>query len=190
MINYIIFAIPLFFIFIAIEVYVDWKKKGKAYRLNDAIVNLNVGIGEQILSVFTRVIMFLGYAYIYENYALLEIQFNLLNGILLLFAFDFIFYWAHRMGHEVNVFWAGHIVHHSSEEYNLTVALRQPWFYSFMSFFLFLPLALVGFSPELLLIVAGIDILYQFWIHTKYIGKLGLFEWVFNTPSHHRVHRS
>jgi len=186
--NYIVFAIPVFFVLIGLELLVNKIRQGKAYRFNDAIANLNIGIGEQIFSVFLKAVLVMVYDYIYRHWALLEIPNTFLNGVILLFAFDFIYYWAHRMGHEINFFWGGHIVHHSSEEYNLTVALRQPWFYSFMSFFLFLPLAWIGFSVKLLVIVAGLDVLYQFWIHTKYIGKLGPLEWIFNTPSHHRVH--
>lgn len=185
--NYIIFAIPFFLLFIGIEVLVDKKKKGNAFRLNDSIANLNIGIGEQIMSVFTRAFMLMLYDKVFQ-YRIYDMPSNFFTGLVLLFAFDFIFYWAHRFGHEVNIGWGGHIVHHSSEEYNLTVALRQPWFFSAMTFFMFLPLAWFGFKPELLLIVAGIDILFQFWIHTKYIGKLGFLELFLNTPSHHRVH--
>lgn len=186
-INYIVFAIPVFLVLIGIEVLVDRRKKGHAFRLNDSIANLNIGIGEQITSVFFRAFMLMLYDFVFQ-YRIYDMPSNLFTGLVLLFAFDFIFYWAHRFGHEVNIGWGGHIVHHSSEEYNLTVALRQPWFFSAMTFFMFLPLAWLGFKPELLLIVAGIDILFQFWIHTKYIGKLGFLELFLNTPSHHRVH--
>lgn len=185
--NYIIFAIPVFLLLIGIEVLVDKKKNGKAFRLNDSIANLNIGIGEQVISVFTRAFMLMLYDWVFQ-YRIYDMPSNFFTGLVLLFAFDFIFYWAHRFGHEINIGWGGHIVHHSSEEYNLTVALRQPWFFSAMTFFMFLPLAWLGFKPELLLIVAGIDILFQFWIHTRYIGKLGFLELFLNTPSHHRVH--
>ncbi len=185
--NYIIFAIPFFLLLIGLEVLVDKRKKGNAFRLNDSITNLNIGIGEQIMSVFTRAFLLMLYDWVFQ-YRIYEMPSNLFTGLVLLFAFDFIFYWAHRFGHEINIGWGGHIVHHSSEEYNLTVALRQPWFFAMMTFFMFLPLAWLGFKPELLLIVAGIDILFQFWIHTKYIGKLGFLELFLNTPSHHRVH--
>lgn len=91
----------------------------------------------------------------------------------------------------MSLFWGAHIVHHQSEEYNLTVALRQPWFHSLIAFYLFLPLALLGFSPIILGSVAGINLVYQFWIHTEYIDKMPRwFEYIFNTPSHHRVHHS
>jgi sterol desaturase/sphingolipid hydroxylase (fatty acid hydroxylase superfamily) len=186
--TYIVFAIPVFLLFILAEVLLEFfKYKKGTYRLNDAIANLGIGIGEQVLAVFIRAIMLMLYEFVYQ-YHIFTLPSNLFTGIILLFLFDFIFYWAHRFGHEVNLGWGGHIVHHSSEEYNLTVALRQPWFFSMMTFVMFLPIALFGFSPMLLLIVSGIDILYQFWIHTQFVPKLGFLEWFLNTPSHHRVH--
>lgn len=186
--RFVVFAIPLFLILIFIEIFINKGRNGRGFRFNDSINNLSIGIGEQVVSVFSKAILVMMYSYLYDNYRFYAIPNNILSGIVLLFLFDFCFYWAHRLGHEVNIFWAGHIVHHSSEEYNLTVALRQPWFYSLMSFFLFFPLALMGFSKELFIIIGAIDILYQFWIHTKLIGKLGFLEYFLNTPSHHRVH--
>ncbi len=185
--NYIIFAIPLFLLLILAEVIVELISKKGTYRFADSVSNMGIGIGEQVISVFTRVLMLMLFDYIYQH-RLITLPANIFTGIVLLFAFDFIFYWAHRFGHEVNIGWGGHIVHHSSEEYNLTVALRQPWFFNLMTFALFLPLAYFGFSPLLLVIISGIDILFQFWIHTRFIPKLGPLEWVLNTPSHHRVH--
>jgi hypothetical protein len=101
---------------------------------------------------------------------------------------DFLYYWFHRTSHEVNAFWAAHVVHHQSEEYNLAVALRQGAFQSAFSWIFYLPLALIGFPPLMFLTVSSIDTLYQFWIHTRAIGRLGPLEWVLNTPSNHRVH--
>ena len=101
---------------------------------------------------------------------------------------DFFYYWFHRWSHEVNAGWAAHIVHHQSEEMNLAVALRQSVFQGALSWVFYLPLALVGFPPAVFLTVSALNTLYQFWIHTRAIGKLGPLEWVLNTPSHHRVH--
>lgn len=186
-VNYIIYAIPVFLFMILLEVLADYFTKKGTYRLNDAITNLGIGIGEQVISVFTRAFMLMLYDWVYQ-FRFVTLDSNVFTGIALLLLFEFIFYWAHRFGHEVNVGWAGHIVHHSSEEYNLTVALRQPWFFNLMTFAMFLPIALLGFSPKLLVIISAIDVLYQFWIHTRFIGKLGPLELVLNTPSHHRVH--
>jgi sterol desaturase/sphingolipid hydroxylase (fatty acid hydroxylase superfamily) len=103
---------------------------------------------------------------------------------------DFLYYWFHRMSHEVNGFWAAHVVHHQSEQYNLSVALRQGAFQAWFSWMFYLPLALLGFPPLVFLAVSSFNTLYQFWIHTRLIGRLGPLEWVFNTPSHHRVHHA
>jgi hypothetical protein len=101
---------------------------------------------------------------------------------------DFCYYWFHRVSHEVALVWGAHIVHHQSEEFNLTTALRQDAFQKWFSWAFYLPLALIGFPPLMFLAVASFNTLYQFWIHTRAIGKLGPLEWVLNTPSHHRVH--
>lgn len=101
---------------------------------------------------------------------------------------DFLYYWFHRFSHEVNAGWAAHVVHHQSEEYNLTVALRQGAFQPAVSGIFYLPLAVLGFPPVMFLAAAAFNTLYQFWIHTRLIGRLGPLEWVLNTPSHHRVH--
>ncbi len=187
--NYIVYAVPIFIFLILLELYAAYKRKMKGYyTLADSLTSLSIGIGEQVISVFSKLGVLYLYAYLYDNFAIYHFEFNLVNTIILLFLFDFIFYWAHRWGHGINVLWAGHVVHHSSEEYNLTTALRQPWFFQLITFNLFLPLAILGFSPENLALVAGIDILYQFWIHTQLIKKLGPLEWILNTPSHHRVH--
>jgi len=108
--------------------------------------------------------------------------------LILFFAYDLCYYWAHRMSHEINLFWAGHVVHHQSEEYNLSVALRQSWFQSIFTAPFYLPLALLGFDTYLLIWVGAINLTYQFWIHTELIDKMGWLEWFMNTPSHHRVH--
>jgi alkylglycerol monooxygenase len=105
--------------------------------------------------------------------------------------FDFLFYWAHRWGHEINLFWAAHSVHHQSQDYNLSVALRQSWLHSLMSFFIFLPIPFLGISPEVFFPTLAISSLYQFWIHTEAIHKMPRwFEYIFNTPAHHRVHHA
>ena len=103
---------------------------------------------------------------------------------------DFLYYWFHRWSHEVSAGWAAHVVHHQSEEYNLTVALRQGAFQPAFSWVFYLPLAVLGFPPAMFLAVSSFNTLYQFWIHTRLIGRLGPLEWVLNTPSHHRVHHA
>ena len=105
-----------------------------------------------------------------------------------LLAYDFCYYWLHRMGHEVQIFWAAHGVHHSSEEYNLSTALRQTATGSLFGWLFYLPMAVVGVPPLVFAGVGLIDLLYQFWVHTRQVGKLGWFDRVFCSPSNHRVH--
>lgn len=191
MINPIIFAIPVFFLFIGIEILIGKKKHKLEYQLNDALTNINCGIGDQVVNVFIKGLLALLLNYLYEHHRFFTIPNAWWSFFLLLLIFDLAFYWAHRISHESNFFWGAHAVHHQSEFYNLTVALRQPWLTSTLTFFLFLPIPLLGFDVKLLLAVAGIDSLFQFLIHTKHIYKLpAFFEFIFNTPSHHRVHHA
>lgn len=196
--NYIALAIPAFFLLIGVELLIDKIKKTKYYRFNDAVTNLNCGVGSQVLGVFLKAFIYIGYYFLYNNYKIFLLpgigqEFAasevLLTGFVLFLGVDFFYYWFHRLAHEINVLWGSHVVHHQSEEYNLTVALRQGWVQSAFSWVFYLPLAIVGFQPELFIMINAFQTLYQFWIHTKVIDKMPRwFEFVFNTPSHHRVH--
>ncbi|MES2619722.1 MAG: sterol desaturase family protein [Bacteroidota bacterium] len=184
----IIYAIPVFFLLIGIELLIAKMKNLSYYRMNDAIANLSCGIGSQISGIFTKTFTFIGYLYLYEH-SVWKIENNVVTFILLFIGVDFFYYWFHRLAHEISFLWGSHVVHHQSEEYNLTVALRQAWLQGAFSWVFYLPLAVVGFSPAAFLTIASLQTLYQFWIHTKLINKMNpAFEYVFNTPSHHRVH--
>ena len=129
------------------------------------------------------------YMLIYENFALISLEVNWLYWLGLFLLTDLTYYWAHRMSHEVNLFWGGHVVHHQSEEYNLSVALRQSSLQIVWTFAFSLPIALLGFQTEHFIYISALNTLYQFWIHTEIIQKMPRwFELIFNTPSHHRVH--
>ena len=186
--GYIVYAIPVFFFLIVFEwLYGKYTNK-KLYRFNDTITNLNIGVGNQVFSLLFKITFLAGLIWVYQNYAFFQ-QAGWTEWVLGLLLYDFLFYWAHRWGHTINVFWGSHIVHHQSEDFNLGVALRQSWFNSFIEAFVFLPLPLLGFEPIVMLTIAGVDTLYQFWIHTEAINKMPRwFEYIFNTPSHHRVH--
>jgi sterol desaturase/sphingolipid hydroxylase (fatty acid hydroxylase superfamily) len=186
--NPIVLSIPIFFILIGVELLVERFRQQKLYRLNDAITNISCGIGEQVTGVFMKLFVVAIYQFIYEHYAFFTIPTNWLTGIILFVAVDFFYYWFHRYSHEINLFWGGHVVHHQSEEYNLSVALRQGWLQKVFSFAFYLPLAIIGFDTLLFVTVSSLVTLYQFWIHTKAIHKLGWLEYILNTPSHHRVH--
>ncbi len=188
-INPIILSIPLYFSLIVIEWIIQLFTKKKIYRANDAITNISCGITSQIAGAFTKILAIGIYQYFYEHYSFFNIQENWWSFLLLFVGVDFCYYWAHRSSHEVNFLWnGGHVVHHQSEDYNFSVALRQSsldiwtlWFY--------IPLALIGFDTLSFVFVKALNLIYQFWIHTETVKKLPRpIEWIFNTPSHHRVH--
>lgn len=187
-VDYIALSVPVFFILIGIELAWSFYKKLNYYRFNDSISNLSLGIGQQLTGIFMKTALFFGYKYIFEHWRLFELPQSIWIWMILFIGVDFFYYWFHRMSHQVNALWAAHIVHHQSEEYNLTVALRQSWFQGWFSWVFYLPLAFVGFDPLMFLTLSSFNTLYQFWIHTRAIKSLGPLEWILNTPSHHRVH--
>ena len=187
-INYVVLAIPVFLFLILLELLITRIQEKDYYRFSDSINDLSCGIIDQLLEVFLKTALFAGYIFVYERYRLSTIPWSVGAWVLCFLGVDFLYYWFHRTSHEVNAFWAAHVVHHQSEEYNLAVALRQGALQSSFSWVFYLPLALIGFPPLMFLTVSSIDTLYQFWIHTRAIGRLGPLEHVLNTPSNHRVH--
>lgn len=186
--NPIVLSIPVFFGLIAIELLADWISGKRSYRWGDAFGNIACGITEQTTGLLLKVFTVGLYAWTFESFHFWTVEQSLLNAIWLFLGVDFLYYWAHRMSHESNLLWLGHVVHHQSEDYNLSVALRQGALQKLFTAPFYLPLALIGFSPEWFLYILAWNTLYQFWIHTEKIGKLGPLEWILNTPSHHRVH--
>jgi sterol desaturase/sphingolipid hydroxylase (fatty acid hydroxylase superfamily) len=184
----IVLSIPIFFILIGIELIVERFTHKDLYNLPDSIANMSCGITSQLSGLFLKVLGVGVYGIIFENLAFLSLERTWIYWLTLFLLVDFAYYWAHRMSHEVNLFWGGHVVHHQSEEYNLSVALRQSSIQVVWTFAFNLPIALLGFETKDFVFVAALNTLYQFWIHTETIGKLGWLEYVFNTPSHHRVH--
>jgi sterol desaturase/sphingolipid hydroxylase (fatty acid hydroxylase superfamily) len=186
--NFIALSVPVFFILIGMELVYGIVRNQKLYRLNDSITNLSCGIGQQVLGAWFKVIFMLLYIFVY-NHSIFKIPENGWTWLVCFIGVDFCYYWFHRLSHEINAIWATHIVHHQSEEYNLSVALRQSWFQTLFSSMFYVPLAWLGFSPKMIVTVVAFNTLYQFWIHTKAIKKLPApLEFIFNTPSHHRVH--
>ncbi|MDX1479318.1 MAG: sterol desaturase family protein [Saprospiraceae bacterium] len=187
--DYIVLSIPVFFLLIGIELLIGKLRKTRLYRLNDALSNISCGIAQQITIALSKTVLVVAYVYLYDHYRLFEIHETWWTWVLLFVGVDFFYYWFHRMSHEVNLLWGAHIVHHQSEEYNLSVALRQSSFQGFFSMIFYLPLALIGFNPIAFATINAFQTLYQFWIHTKTIDRLPApIEFMFNTPSHHRVH--
>lgn len=189
-INPIVLSIPVFFLLIGIELLVERFTHQKLYRLPDAISNISCGITSQLSGLFLKIFGIGVYQLLFEKFAFFAPDSSSwLYWVSLVLLVDFAYYWAHRMSHEVNLFWGGHVVHHQSEEYNLSVALRQSSLQVVWTFAFNLPIALLGFHTIDFVLVAAFNTLYQFWIHTETIGKLPRWiEFIFNTPSHHRVH--
>lgn len=187
--NLILAAVPFFFLLIAIEIITDWYRKTGYYRLNDAISSLSLGVLSRVNGVARKFIPFTIYYLAFDHVAQFALPNETWVWLLAFVLYDFCYYWKHRLSHEINLLWAAHVVHHSSEEYNLTTALRQTSGDLFDWVF-YLPLAILGIPPEILIAVGSINLIYQFWVHTRHIGKLGWYEWIFVTPSNHRVHHA
>lgn len=188
--NPVILSIPLYFLLIGFELVYQLVKKVKIYRTNDAITNISCGISSQVTNAIWGVLSVALYQFVYTHWSIAEIPNTWWSYLILFLLVDLCYYWFHRASHEINFLWnTAHVVHHQSEDYNLSVALRQASFGGVFSMLFYLPLALIGFNAYAFLAVKGINLIYQFWIHTEAIDKLPKwFEYIFNTPSHHRVH--
>ena len=187
----ITFATPVFFALIGVELLVARRRGRHAYRSNDAVTSIGLGVLSQLAGVFLKVLTVGVYAWCVEHLALFALPADAwwvwVSGLLL---YDFLYYWLHRMGHEVNILWAAHVVHHQSERYNLSTALRQTGSGVLLGWLFYLPMALLGYPVSVFVAVALIDLLYQFWVHTELVGKLGWFDRVFCSPSNHRAHHA
>ncbi len=189
--NYVLYAVPFFFLLIGLELLADRWRGMRSYRLADAVSSLSTGVLSQATGLLTKAVGLLTYTFAWQQLALFELSADSLWVWLLAFVFyDFCYYWNHRLGHERNVLWAAHAVHHQSEDYNLSTALRQTSTGFVFGWLFYLPMAVAGVPPLVFLTVAALNLLYQFWVHTRHIPKLGWFEWLFITPSNHRVHHA
>ena len=189
----IVLATPVFLLLIAVELAWGVLRKRNTYRLNDAINSLSLGMLSQISAVLTRLFRIGVYTAVFSSLALWrndDFWLSPAGWLLALVFYDFCYYWLHRAGHEVGVFWAAHVVHHQSQDYNLTTALRQTSSGALLGWVFYVPMALAGVPPLVFGVVALIDLLYQFWVHTEHVGKLGWFDRWFCSPSNHRVHHA
>jgi sterol desaturase/sphingolipid hydroxylase (fatty acid hydroxylase superfamily) len=183
-------AVPGFILLVVIEmIYVRLWKKG-AYETKDSAASLIMGFGSTIFGILTGA-LYVGSAFWVYQHRLLDIGWTWPALVACFFAEDFAYYVFHRIAHERRFWWASHVVHHSSQHYNLTTALRQTWTGNVsLSFATKLPLFWLGFPPAMVFFFTGVSLVYQFWIHTETVGRLGPLEWFMNTPSHHRVHHA
>ena len=194
----IVLATPVFLLLIALEFVWSRTRASRTagqqpYRLNDAINSISLGIISQLFGVLSKVLsigiytLVFGAVAIYPDLAFWTTWYGI---ILALIFYDFCYYWVHRAGHVIALFWAAHVVHHQSQHYNLSTALRQTSSGALFGWIFYIPMAIAGVPPLVFGIVALIDLLYQFWVHTEQVGKLGWFDRVFCSPSNHRVHHA
>jgi alkylglycerol monooxygenase len=187
----IVLATPVFLLLIAVEVVVGLRRGRNTYRLHDALASIGLGILSQIVGVFTKLATLGLYVLVFTHLAPWHLPADepwvWIAGLLL---YDLCYYWRHRLGHTCALLWAAHVVHHQSEDYNLSTALRQSSTNWVGEWLFYLPLALLGLPPLVFAVVALIDLLYQYWVHTQQIGRLGWFDRWFCAPSNHRVHHA
>lgn len=189
--HYVAFSIPFFLLFILLESLFFWRKNKEKLRINDSLTNLSCGIVTLIFEVFTKGGLFFIFDYMSQSIGVTEWDMSsAFTWVLFFFVYDFFYYWGHRLSHEVNFMWNGHLPHHQSEEYNFTVALRQGALQDTLNFPVFLPMALMGCPIEVFATVLLLNKFFQFWIHTRAIGRVPLIEGIFNTPAAHRVHHA
>ena len=184
-----IYAIPFYVLFILWELYLSSKQSLNLYHKKDSFASLSMGICSVIIGILTKTLFFLLFTFIYQ-FRLLDFSMDSIMWIVLFFADDFSFYWHHRLSHQVRILWAAHIHHHSSQQFNFTTALRQSWGEPFYKFFFWAWLPLIGFSPISVLVMHSFSLVYQFFQHTETVKKTAILGYIFNTPTHHRVHHA
>lgn len=187
----VIYAVPFFVLAIVVELVYGWIKQNNTYRLNDSVSSLSLGVLSQAQRFVTLGVG--GYIYYllteYFSLPLMDAS-HWFTWVLAMVLYDFCYYWLHRMGHERTILWAAHVAHHQSEDYNLTTALRQTSTGFLFGWLFFIPMYLLGIPAEVVVTVGSINLIYQFWVHTQHVPKLGWFEWIFVSPSNHRVHHA
>ena len=187
--NVYFYITPIALIFILLEIAACFVFKRKLITFNEAVANFGTQLGNQTTNILVMVGVFFVYGYLWENFRIFTIPINWWSSILLLLGVDFVFYWVHRWGHEINILWAAHSPHHSAEEMNFFVALRASVTQRLCSFLFFWVLTIIGFQPVHIYTVVGIHLFIAFLHHTEFIPKLWRpVEFLFTTPSHHRVH--
>ncbi|HEX4923566.1 MAG TPA: sterol desaturase family protein, partial [Bdellovibrionales bacterium] len=188
------YSIPLFFTLMGLEIYLSRKRGLGYYRFPDTFSNLSCGVLQQTAGLAIKIWFIFLFDWVYKNWSLQAVfgwpewPRTWIYWIVAFLAVDFFYYWFHRLSHGVNFLWAAHVVHHQSEEYNMAVALRQGAIQNIFNFIFFVPLAVLGFSTETIAICYSVNLIYQFWIHTRMVKTTGWAELILNTPAHHRVH--
>jgi sterol desaturase/sphingolipid hydroxylase (fatty acid hydroxylase superfamily) len=187
----LIIAMPLFLLLVIFEKWYGWRKGFDTVRTLDMVSSLSSGVTNSTKDVLGLSVAIISYGWMVEHLTLYKVQSSWLLYVIAFLALDFSGYWVHRLAHSVNFFWNNHVVHHSSEEYNLACALRQSISVYFRIYaFLLIPAALLGVPQKVIAVVAPLHLFAQFWYHTRHINKMGWLEYIIVTPSHHRVHHA
>ena len=187
----IVLVTPVFLLLIALEYAVGRWRGRQGYRLNDALSSIGLGMMSQLVGVLASVFTLGLYIWVYQHAAIWTLPTDSLwVWAAALVLYDFLYYWLHRFGHTTALLWAAHAVHHQSEDYNLSTALRQTGSGWLAGWIFYLPMALIGVPPLVFVVVGLVDLLYQFWVHTEQIGRLGWYDRWFCSPSNHRVHHA
>lgn len=189
MLNPTVIAIPIFALLIAAEAYYAHRRKSDEFSDNwDTWTNIFMGFMSVVFGAGFGLATGVVYYYFYSIAPFKFPSDAWWSWAILLFVDDFAYYIFHRASHEIRLLWNFHVVHHSSNHYNLSVAVRQSWFSGAAHWIFYAPLMLLGFAPWMFATMHGFNLIYQFWIHTRFIDRLGALEYILNTPSHHRVH--
>lgn len=188
--NYMAIAVPFFLFFIGVEYAVSKRQGRQVFNFNSSIANMNIGIAERLIDMFTAGAFFFFYDYLHQHFAIFDIKPTILMWVALVLATDLVWYWYHRMGHKINLFWGFHVVHHTSEEFNYTAGTRITFFQAVVRTLFWSVLPVIGFPASMITTMLIVHGLYPFFTHTQLIGKLGILEYFLVTPSHHRVHHA
>ena len=189
--NALLYAIPFFILLLIIEISYGFFVRNQTYKVMDTVASISSGLTNIIKDSLGLAFVIISYPFLYDTLAIIEIKATWLVWLLAFIFIDFAGYWNHRLSHKINIFWNQHVIHHSSEEFNLACALRQP-ISNLVGYFsiLLLPAAILGVPYKVIAILAPVHLFAQFWYHTKHIGKMGWLEYIIVTPSQHRVHHA
>lgn len=191
--DFILFAIPIFAMLILVEIIYGVSLKRNTYKVNDAISSLSQGLISQAVAICLPFFQIGAYELISRsigNTSPPPIWQHWYGWLIALLMYDFLDYWVHRASHQCALFWGSHVVHHQSQFFNLSTALRQESLFPIVSCIFFFPMALLGIPTYQFVVVSVIVLFYQFWVHTEHIGSLGWFDFIFSSPSNHRVHHA
>jgi alkylglycerol monooxygenase len=188
MFNTIVLLIPVLLIIVFIEWYISYKKEDQTYTTGNFAMNLAIGAMDQVCSLIYFAALYLVLEYTYSHFSLFQLENSWYNWVFAYVLVDFLSYWYHRFSHRVNILWAGHVTHHSSEHFNFSNGFRTSFFQGIYRILFWSCLPVFGFSPLMLVVILKVSGLYDFALHTKYIPKLGFLEKILITPSQHRVH--